>query len=476
MDNKKPNVFPTQQNDAEKLYAYEQAKLQEANAIYQASTVRPDSDKAPQNYSVNGHVDAVEQMRRRTEYQLAMRNQNGDFNSEVKHPELAENAVNPGNSRPVVDQAQLRNEEQMRLRDEQLRKNQEQIRQYQINANKAVERNNYGENSALYEQPVQNNQQYQQNNQVNQFQQNTYQGNTQGSFQNDGYNQGQQNNYVPPVQPPAKPPVNNNYTQDFGKNPSNIDPYILELSQPNYNAPFDVIPLPSMGKLYRTKKPNIRLAYMTTADENILTSPNLLQSGEFLEILINRKMLEPDLRYKDLNVGDRNAIMLWLRATAYGEMYPVTLFDEKDVPFDTNINLNDLKTKTLNVDPDEDGLFTFKFPLCKATIKFKLLTCGDIDIIETMTENDKLNKLPIVKTNIYGLERSIVEVNGDRSRNTVKEFVNSLRIGDNKAFNEFVESIECGIDLNIDVRTPGGGSVKTFLPLNVNFFWPNIKL
>jgi hypothetical protein len=30
---------------------------------------------------------------------------------------------------------------------------------------------------------------------------------------------------------------------------------------------------------------------MTTADENILTSPNLLQSGEFLEILINRKLL-----------------------------------------------------------------------------------------------------------------------------------------------------------------------------------------
>jgi hypothetical protein len=31
---------------------------------------------------------------------------------------------------------------------------------------------------------------------------------------------------------------------------------------------------------------------MTTADENILTSPNLLQSGEFLNVLINRKILE----------------------------------------------------------------------------------------------------------------------------------------------------------------------------------------
>jgi hypothetical protein len=114
-----------------------------------------------------------------------------------------------------------------------------------------------------------------------------------------------------------------------------IDPYILELSQPNYNAPFDVIPLPSKGKLYKSKKANIKLAYMTTADENILTSPNLLKSGEFLEILINRKILEPELRYRDLLPGDRNAIMLWLRATAYGEMYPITILDEFDEPFDT---------------------------------------------------------------------------------------------------------------------------------------------
>ena len=44
-----------------------------------------------------------------------------------------------------------------------------------------------------------------------------------------------------------------------------------------------------------------------------------------VEILINRKILEPDLRYEDLLVGDRNAIMIWLRATGYGEMYPVLM-------------------------------------------------------------------------------------------------------------------------------------------------------
>ena len=201
-----------------------------------------------------------------------------------------------------------------------------------------------------------------------------------------------------------------------------------------------------------------------------------MASGEFLEILINRKLLEPDLRYKDLHTGDRNAIMIWLRATGYGHMYPVTLLDENKEQFDTDVNLNELKTKSLGVDPDEEGLFYFQFPLCKAQIKFRLLNCGDVDIIEKMVETDKLNKLPVNNENIYTLEKMIVEVNGERNRTIIKDFVNSIRIRDGKEFNDYVEKIESGIDLNIEIKTPGGESIATFLPLNFNFFWPNFGL
>jgi len=152
---------------------------------------------------------------------------------------------------------------------------------------------------------------------------------------------------VQPSSPTKLPITKSNYTPI--STDTSRDEYIDKLSQPQWNMSFDVIPLPSEGKLYKNKKPTVKVAYMTAADENILTSPNLLQSGEFLEILINRKLLDTNLRYKDLHVGDRNVIMLWLRASSYGEMYPVTLLDENDVPFDTEINLNELKTKKLNV-------------------------------------------------------------------------------------------------------------------------------
>ena len=380
--NIKPQVFPTkEQMDAinlekENLARFEAEKKQATNEVYINSMTASESNSTVPT----GQVEATELMRRRTE-------------------------------------------EQMKLRDEQLKKNLANTENFQQLTENASNRR-----------------------------------------------------FTPPVTPPVTPPINNGYGDNYGQNPSNINPYIIELSQPNYNAPFDVIPLPSEGKLYRTKKANIRVGFMTTADENILTSPNLLQSGEFLEILINRKILEPELRYKDLHVGDRNAIMIWLRATSYGEMYPVTLLDEKNIPFDTNINLDDLKTKKLGAEPDAEGLFDFHLPLCKAMIKFKLLTCGDIDAIERMVDSDKAKNIPVNSSNTYSLERSIIEVNGSRDRSVIRDFANSIRVGDAKKLTEYVSKIESGIDLDIEVGTPGGSSIKTFLPLNVNFFWPNINL
>jgi hypothetical protein len=440
---KKPNVIPTKEQmnaaatEKAKLDAYETEKALVTNEIYSTAVAPEDT---PQ-----GHMSAVDMMRQRTFNQLQQQQQTGM----VQEPLLAEKTA----ASVYADASREKNEEQMRLRDEQLRINNENIQKYQHQANQASSRDNKNPetNTGLYSpNPTTN---------MNQ--------NVQGAQNN--YN----NNYTPPT-PPSVPPVTNN--QNFGQNPSNIDPYILELSQPNYNAPFDIIPLPSKGKTYRSKKANIKLAYMTTADENILTSPNLLQSGEFLEILINRKVLEPELRYKDLLPGDRNAIMIWLRATAYGEMYPVTLLDENEVPFDTEVNLNDLKTKECSIDPDEEGLFTFVLPIMKAQVKFKLLTCGEIDDLEKTILDEKEKGVPVNNLTTYKFERMIVEVNGSRDRYMIKDFANSMRISDAKSFDNYIEELESGIDLNIEVATPGGGSIATFLPLNLNFFWPNFRV
>ena len=428
---KKPNVTPSKEQmsaaaaEKAKIDAYETEKAIVTNDIYATAT---NEANVP-----DGQISAVEMMRRRTANQL-QQIQNGDV---VKENDFAEETS--ASSYGIM--ARLKNEEQMRLRDEQLKKNLENTQNFQRQTEEATTRHNNIPTPTEMPQNVQAN--------------------------------NYQNNYTPPT-PPSTPITN--YSDSYGQNPSNINPAIYELSQPNYNAPFDVIPLPSKGKLYKNKKASIRVGYMTTADENILTSPNLLQSGEFLEILINRKILEPELRYKDLLVGDRNAIMIWLRATSYGEMYPVTLLDELDEPFDSVVNLNELKTIELGVEPDADGLFSFTLPLSKVQLRFRPLTCGDISDLEKRIAKDKENNMLVDNTSTYRLERMIVEVNGDRDKNIIRDVANGMRIGDAKAFNEYIETVDCGIDLNINVETPGGGSVATFLPLNLNFFWPNFRV
>jgi hypothetical protein len=377
---------------------------------------------------------------------------NVDSDYEAKRIEAANeiytNSMNETNML-AVEAMRQRTEEQIRLRDEQLRRNVENTQQYQNNFNTASERT---------QQPYQ--QQPQQQQQVQQQQQQ------------------QQQQYQEPQKVPlkseSKQPITNMGPSNLIMN--NSDMYIQQLSQPQYNAAFDVIPLPSEGKLYKNKKPSVKVAYMTTADENILTSPNLLQSGEFLEILINRKLLEPDLRYKDLHVGDRNAIMLWLRATSYGEMYPITMYDEEGAPFESEVDLNSLKTIKLSIEPDAEGYFDFYLPISKASIKFKLLTVGDLDQIEKMVAEDEKNEIPVNSVITYRLERQIVDVNGNRDKGFIKDFIEKMRVRDSKELKDYIEKIDCGVDLAIEVKTPRGESISTFLPLSVRFFWPDLPI
>jgi hypothetical protein len=419
---KKPQVFPTQGQppvsltDAEKIAAYEAEKAIVTNEIYTAPL---QMDDTPQ-----GHANAMEVMRRRTEEQLAKLKENGT----VVDPSLAE----PNTRQVYQAQTQNKNDELIKQRDAALQKNLEQTQRYQQMSSEATDRrNDYSKPEPM-------------------------------TTQNQGYTP-QPTTYTQPV-------------QSFAEPQPNINPYIIELSQPNYNAPFDVIPLPSKGKTYKNKKESIKVAYMTTADENILTSPNLLQSGEFLSIFINRKILDPNIRYEDLLLGDRNAIMIWLRATGYGEMYPITVLDDNNEVFDVEFNLNDLKIQELGAEPDEEGLFHYDFKLCKVHVKFKLLTMGDIESIDGILVKEKEIGNPINNQTIYYMERMFIEVNGSRDKGYIKDFISTLRIKDAKDFDEYVESIDCGVDMNITIGTPGGGSVNTFLPLNFKFFWPNSRI
>lgn len=239
-----------------------------------------------------------------------------------------------------------------------------------------------------------------------------------------------------------------------------------------FEVPYDVIPLPSQGVLYPGKKPTMEVEYLTAMDENILTSPNLLQSGKFIDVLLKRKIRDKGLDPKDLLLGDRNAILIWLRATGYGEKYPVTVIDDEGNEFESEVDLTELKQKPIGAKPDEDGLFSFDLPMLKKKVRFKLLTARDEEEISARTEAQKKRKAEFTDTLTHRLGVQIMEVDGNKNKEWIHNFVTVMPARDSLALRKYISEIEPGIDLKITVQGPGGSPVETFLVIGPDFFWP----
>lgn len=280
------------------------------------------------------------------------------------------------------------------------------------------------------------------------------------------------------VEPPQDPP--NNIvppTDEGGSNEGNESSGQSQEESSEEDTPYDFIPLPSDGKIYNPKKKGLKVAYLDTSDEDILTSPNLIESGDFMRVILDRKILDEDIRYDDLHVGDKNAILIWLRATAYGEEYPVRLTDPKDgQEFQRTIDLNELGTIPLGDEPDNEGNLDFTLPVSKKNIKFKFLSVGEEESIEKQVDHE-MNELgyKINHTITYSMFKHIVEVDGTRDPNYIWQFVKKMRAGDSRALRKHIQKVEPGMDLNITVRTPGGESHTYFLSFGPQFFWPDAE-
>ncbi len=151
---------------------------------------------------------------------------------------------------------------------------------------------------------------------------------------------------------------NKSYTFD----PSEIPSYIQ----------YDVLPLPSNGECYAHKKNRIPVAYLTAADENIIASPNMYRDGKIIDIILERKILDKDIKVEELCKGDRDAIVLWLRATGYGTDFPIIArHPDTGKEYPINIKLDTFKYYPFNLKGDENGYFEYVLPRTKQVVKLK---------------------------------------------------------------------------------------------------------
>jgi len=104
-----------------------------------------------------------------------------------------------------------------------------------------------------------------------------------------------------------------------GKNKADGMPTI-ELPMPAYEP----ITLPSLGRLYTPpiEEGIIHIRPMTLREEEVLTTPSLIKSGEAIDEIF-RRCIREKINVDDLLAADKTAILLFLRAASYGREYEI---------------------------------------------------------------------------------------------------------------------------------------------------------
>lgn len=234
---------------------------------------------------------------------------------------------------------------------------------------------------------------------------------------------------------------------------------------------YDVVELPSKGIYYASKKKSVRVAYLTASDENILSAQNLLKTNTVVEELLKRKILDKDLPIEDLVNEDRNAILIFLRNTAFGSEYTFHLRDPKtDVEFTSVVDLSEITFKEFTLIPDHQGEFKFHLAKSNVDITFTFLTKKQLDEIEKMEESWNGNGVAPVITK--QLEMMIKSIADNRDPMTIHNFVEKMPIKDSQDFKKFVKENKPNLDLVKSVTAPSGELVNVEIGFGVEFFRP----
>ncbi len=244
--------------------------------------------------------------------------------------------------------------------------------------------------------------------------------------------------------------------------------------------PTNRVDLPSKGLLYPAENPLsngfVEVKFMTAKEEDILTSESYIKAGTVLDKLF-QSLITTKIDYDSMLVGDRDAIMIAARIYGYGEIYETKIQTPSGKTQKYDIDLTTLKHKDVdyNLYKHNENLFSFTTSQGNV-IEFKLLTNGDeVKIAEQVKKNRRGVDSADSKLSTR-LCHMIQSVDGNSDKTFIKIFVlNDLRARDTRAFREFVNRIQPGVDMSIDlVDEDTGEPFRSEIAIGLDFFWPNV--
>jgi len=291
----------------------------------------------------------------------------------------------------------------------------------------------------------------------------------------------------------------------------NYEPFKPPITKRKY----DIIPLPSNGQCYPHKIGKLPIYYLTAREEDLITSFNLYKGGLLVDAILKSTMADPNIDPDTLIQADIDAIILFLRATAYGPEFPIVARNPKNnEEFETTISLSQIKYKDFNNKGDENGWFDYttgdgdlikwtmpnraddrmfekmvsdiekniqSFKLSEMVDNLRLL--GKVGF-EEITQSDLIffdntcNKLEVIKnrlsmgnpgtfySDVLTTKMAMVtmSINGEMDRQYVKEYIYNMRAGEARKYRTHIDNNVPALDYTVEITIPEGqeGAGETF--------------
>jgi hypothetical protein len=249
----------------------------------------------------------------------------------------------------------------------------------------------------------------------------------------------------------------------------------MKETDPDLMIDTDVVPLPSAGKFYPFKK-ELTVEYLTAKDEDVLTTPALMENGTVLDEILKRKIKTPDVDVKNMLTGDKNAVLIFLRASSYGHIYDVEVTNPSTgKAFKSNVDLRKIEYKKLKEHPDEKGEFFVELPMRKKIVKFRLLSDDELrKIIDRAEQYKEAYSQIFAETSTMRLKAAITEIGGNRNKDYINRFVDAMPAGDALTVRRKMEEVTPGVDLTYEFVSPEGHLFRAPIAMGLDFFFPSL--
>ena len=240
-----------------------------------------------------------------------------------------------------------------------------------------------------------------------------------------------------------------------------------------FKIPTETVELPSKGLLYPKDSPlakgEIEMKYMTAKEEDILTNQNYIRNGTVIDKLLKSLIVTEGVKYTDILVGDKNAIMIAARILAYGPDYEFGWSGDN-----IKVDLSEIDNKEIDESLFKNGnKFDFKLPSGNE-ITYKFLTHTDeIAIDRELTGLKKLNKNDSSQVTTR-LKRIVTSINGSSEIKDIREFVDKYMLAtDARALRKEYSKRQPDVNLSFVHVTDDGGEEVIDIPIGISFFWPD---